>query len=396
MKLYLLSFAIPTTCWNICWPKNLKRLPIGSWPGQKLLRHRLVDHDDVRRVRLVGFAQRTPAQQRDAERLQVVRADDVDLHQASGPRVRRVLPFEEHRPAEPAAEQRHAAGQRRVLDAGNRRGALERRSSGTAGRAPRCSSGRRDRTRGSRHPRRRTRDSICCAFCRLRRNSPAPISATSDSAICAGDQEVADAEAPDSAGRLAALLLQLRHQIRTRGLERRREPEHDAGDERHRDRERSTREPGVHVETESSGRNGGRKDQRAARPSSRSAGPGGATGQREHESFGEQLPHRAGGVPRQATGGWRSRAGGRRRGRAGGSPRWRRQSTARARRSSSAARRPRPGCREARVDRRLRQRQERHVPPLIVVRVLGRELTGDRLEVRVGLLQRRAGSSAGP
>ena len=33
-KLYLPSFAMPTTSFHQSWPKNLKRLPIASWSGQ--------------------------------------------------------------------------------------------------------------------------------------------------------------------------------------------------------------------------------------------------------------------------------------------------------------------------------------------------------------------------
>ena len=45
--------------------------------GPEALGHRLVDHDDGRRVRLVGFGQAAAAKQRDAQRVEQLRAADA-------------------------------------------------------------------------------------------------------------------------------------------------------------------------------------------------------------------------------------------------------------------------------------------------------------------------------
>ena len=49
-----------------------------------------------------------------------------DLHEPAGAAVRRVLPFEEHRPREAAGKERNGARERRALHAGHRRRPLER------------------------------------------------------------------------------------------------------------------------------------------------------------------------------------------------------------------------------------------------------------------------------
>ena len=92
------------------------------------LRHRLVDDNDGRRVRLVAFGEIAPADERHAQRLEVLRRDDANLHEPTRPAIRGVLALEKDSPREAAGEKGHRVRQRRRLHACDARGALDDRA----------------------------------------------------------------------------------------------------------------------------------------------------------------------------------------------------------------------------------------------------------------------------
>ena len=76
---------------------------------------------------------------------------------------------------------------------------------------------------------------------RLLMNSPAEMSSAIESAICAVTSDVRNRAAPRAADELSGIVAQRRHEIGTRALQRREDPEQQAGDERQRRRERRSR-----------------------------------------------------------------------------------------------------------------------------------------------------------
>ena len=232
--------------------------------------------------------------------------------------------------------------------------------------------------------------SIRCACCRLRRKRPAPTSAMSDSATCDATSRLRRPKRRFDP--LGALVRSFSSTTRsgfdawTAGARPKRTPVASAtseGEEQHAP---------VRVQVERIGR----QERRPERPEQplrpvREQHPGRAADEREQRALGQQLahqpaasgaerqPHRDLLLPRRRAGEQQVR-----------DVRARDQEHEADDRHQQTAGRHEPGAEAGIEDRRLRQRQRGHVAPMVVVRILLRELLADRPEVGFRLLDRHA------
>ena len=216
-KLYLPSRRDPDHLVPPVLAEELEALADRVLLGPELLRHRLVDHHHVRRVRVVARGEVAAALERDAHRLEVAGLDRVELHQLAVLAVRAVDSLGEHRAQEAALEERH---RRSRASPARRRAAPSRAPAcggGSRARAPRRSPARRGRRVSTASFSWSKPGSMRCALPRLLTNSPAPTSATSESATWPATSRLRRLQRPVAADRGPAALLQLASDVGARG-----------------------------------------------------------------------------------------------------------------------------------------------------------------------------------
>ena len=256
-------------------------------------RHRLVDDDDARRALAIARVEQAALLQRNAERLEIAAADGaVAGHRVlRRPRRRPSLDVEVDRRAAAAHRQQRRDRRARARRAAPRRARCRRSTTRCAARRSRTSSPRAARRRRARAPR-RSPATTCCSRAKLRISSAAPIVSTTVTAIstitsaararrCHG--AAAHARAPGLVQRLA--------HVHARRLQRRHQPEDDAGDERQPEREERRRAQST-ATVSARGSVGPTSDSRTGTEKAARTRPGGAAGDRDQHALGEQVADR--------------------------------------------------------------------------------------------------------
>ena len=124
MKLYLMVLAMPTISHGRVVAEDLQGAADRVFVGPDLLGHRLVDDGHRRRAGAIGRGEAAALHDRDAQRVEVADRHLVDLRHAPVARILGVLSVAERGAAEPAAEERHAGGERDRFHAGHAAQAL--------------------------------------------------------------------------------------------------------------------------------------------------------------------------------------------------------------------------------------------------------------------------------